>query len=372
MKFAEQIFLDTFSTLTEHVIAAPINRVPISVCNRVFPTTCRDNVIEPELPPNIQHLPESIFATLPLAKLAQQTTKTELYDTFASSITLLQNDCETLVRFIAQICECNVMIKTQWMDDKKLFEVMKDRIKKFTAELPEFRVRMPNVLNQELEQIPSQAMVRLKLEAGLRDECHKTVKDFCKALDKMVDLEQVGIVEWKPSNCCDYHYFTNNVERTVTGQRTKSRLEKRSGIDEEVKVRIDEKETDLETTYSHSRHIHQLIMAKKYSISAARKAGIPIPPRVESLIANIPNVLKEDVHIVAGQLVSQLTITRDLETASSKDRQRQETEIERVYKPDPALTFAFYSLTGWSDAELNPSSADKPLIGMVNEPKLLR
>ncbi len=338
--------------------------IEITLCNRVFPRSHRPKAMaDPVLPEVFRKIPETLLGTLPLrAAIGPGTfSKERLFDLFNESVVALEKRYQESAKLLLMVVACNIEVRGKWMSDKRLFGAMKAKFEEWKDKLPRFEFERPPALSLELYKQPEMAIVA-SLGSALGDACHELVRKFADALDHLVDLEQVGLLEWISEDACRYHFFRNVLLSETTASHTTVREEMKDAGTRRDRVTTTEREA--EETHRHARHISELIGAKNYTLRAAE--GVKKPGRVNALIEVIPEWLKPCMRVITGKQTQHVTIERDLRTEKTS-----ETEVtvktEAVYRPDPAVACGLYVLAGWDDETEDKTPAQ--VFHQLHEPK---
>ncbi len=174
-------------------------------------------------------------------------------------------------------------------------------------------------------------------------------------LQRMVDLELFGLVEWLPKQCCRYHFFRRVVIQG-TAEHTGTIIETMTSDEAGARARGFGRRVigNRRTTSTHSikheirfaRHQHELINAVRTSI---RNSTVIMPPQIVRLVESIPEWLYPFVEVIDGHIVRELIIERDV---SVEDWTQVDVRDEPILDLDPGIVIGPYVLSGWGSVEI--------------------
>jgi len=330
--------------------------VEVTLHNRLFPRAARPaDAPVPELPEVFRKLPDAILAELPFKAATAvppgKVNKEKLFDLCDDSLGVIEQRYAECGQLMIGALACNIEVQGSWMADRQIFEAMKGKLDEWKDRLPRFEFARPRMLTQDLYRQNEMTIIS-KIHFGLNDAAHGMIKTLADALDALVDMEQVGVIEWTSEDTCQFHYFRNVLLGDVGAGRTEVQnrvetVEDGRGTRKETHTRT-KTERDLTTTHRHARHIHELVSAKNLLLSAA--GDVKRPGRVDALLGVIPEWLKPCMRVVTGKQTANVIIERDLRTDRSVDAEVKDTvTVQHIYRPDPAVVCGMYVLAGWSE-----------------------
>lgn len=333
-------------------VHAPVNRVRSSFFGRAYPLAERQP-IEPELPTPLAGLPAHIESLLPYHEAARvATTRQAQYDAYEGALGTVEKLYAENAQFLQDTFTCNVEVRAEWTTDRRKFELMQAVVEEWNHKLPKFLFERPRLLTLDLHKRP-EFVVRAALLDGLRGTIHTLVKKFVQGLDCLVEMEQVGLIEWVQDDGCRFHFYRNVIEETPGEVRESAREEVTDRGPVRERKRTARTERDFVRTRRHARHVHDVVCAQNLLLSAAH--DLPMPPRVRKLLDDAPTYLKPFMRVVTGTEVRRLKIERDLATETLTEAEESVTVSEEIlYRPDPAVVIGHYVLTGWGAEELEP------------------
>lgn len=264
-----------------------------------------------------------------------------------------RNDVEAL---IMETCRANLEFR---QDTGELYAEARDAILK--SKLKEmmdqaFSGWMPakNIVTADLLSRTADVYIP-RLNASLTHEAMNFSRQLFDMLQRMVDLELFGLVEWLPKQCCRYHFFRRVViqgaaEETQTVTETLTRDESGARPRGSGRRVIGNRRTTSTHSIKHqirfARHQHELINAVRTSV---HNSTVIMPPQIVRLVESIPEWLYPFVEVIDGQIVRELIIERDV---SVKDWTQVDVRDEPILELDPGIVIGPYVLSGWGSVEI--------------------
>lgn len=195
----------------------------ITLGDRGFPHSYRpSDAAEPELPEVFRTLPDAILMRLPFRAATtgpDGMTKEKLFDLYHESVENLRGRYADCAKLLVAVVVCGIEVRGHWSHDKRVFEAMKSKFQEWRERLPAFDFQPPPVLSLDLYKRSVTAIVP-QLYFALSDAGHRLVKKLADALDRLVDLELVGLIEWQAEDACQYHFFRNVLLGELGAKRT--------------------------------------------------------------------------------------------------------------------------------------------------------
>jgi hypothetical protein len=190
-----------------------------------------------------------------------------------------------------------------------------------------------------------------QLDASLSEEVDRFSRQFLELLERMVDLELFGLVEWLPKQCCRYHFFRRVV---IQGPEVRTQSTNETFVDDSEESSppgiIGNRRTTSTRTVRHeirfARHQHELINAVRTSI---RNSTVIMPPPIVRLVNSIPSWLYPFFEVIDGQIVRELIIERDV---SVEDWTQVDVRDEPIIDIDPGIVIGPFVLSGWGSMEI--------------------
>ncbi len=334
----------------------PADQVAMTVFNRRYPTHVRKSNEPPSIiPPPLGELVGAVMKLIapPVLQSRKNVGRERLYEAFDRGCTALDWEYGGVSTFIAAITECNVEIRTASMESRHTHKLMLQKLNELEAIMPQLAFRRPAVIRAELDAMP-EFVIRTAIENALRASAEELVLATLEMLDRLVSMQMVGLRIWTSDTSCRFHFFRHVViEEAKETRRTKQQssriVTERATPQREINT-VHRTERDFELTHRHSRQIHEVVLAKNHALPARH---VRRPDRVNNLLEAMPAFMRPHGRIITGQEVHRTIIEQDLRKESSTEVE-EKAEIKRIvlYRPDPAVVFCHYVLTGWGDEEM--------------------
>ena len=288
---------------------------------------------------------------IPLAQNPDRETVVGAYVNSLKQLAAFQNDIENLV---SEVCRANLEFRqgagethTEARDAilKARLDEMTDQA--FSGWMPAKNIVSADILSKSPDVYVTQ------LDASLTNEAGNFSRQLFEMLQRMVDLELFGLVEWLPKQCCRYHFFRRVViqgaeERTKTVTETTASDE--AGARGFARRVIGNRRTTSTHIIKHeirfARHQHELINAVRTSI---RNSTVIMPRQIVRLVESIPEWLYPFVEVIDGHIVRELIIERDV---SVEDWTQVDVRDEPILDLDPGIVIGPYVLSGWGSVEI--------------------
>ncbi len=304
-----------------------------------------------ELPKQLSHAISQRLAwheLSPLSSPARETVATA----YINSLKTLNEFYNEIRTVICEACRANLEFRT---DENATHVEARDKIlggkleemmtQAFAAWVP-----VKNSLTASLMSNSPDAFIG-QLDASLSEEVDRFSRQLLELLERMVDLELFGLVEWLPKQCCRYHFFRRVV---IQGPevRTQSIKDSYANDTDESSGRrvIGNRRTTSTRTVQHeirfARHQHELINAVRTSIG---NSTVIMPPPIVKLVDSIPSWLYPFVEVIDGQIVRELIIERDV---SVEDWTQVDVRDEPIIDIDPGIVIGPFVLSGWGSMEI--------------------
>ena len=288
-----------------------------------------------------------------VSSLSEVTDRETVATAYISSLKTL-NECYDEIRnVVLEACRANLEFRAN--DNNETHTEARDAI--LEGKLNEmmtqaFATWLPakNSLTASLMSNSPDAFVR-QLEAFLSEEVDRFSRQFLELLERMVDRELFGLVEWLPKQCCRYHFFRRVV---IQGPEVRTQSINDSFADDSDPSSgqriIGNRRTTSTRTVKHeirfARHQHELINAVRTSIG---NSTVIMPPPIVRLVDSIPEWLYPFVEVIDGQIVRELIIERDV---SVEDWTQVDVRDEPIIDIDPGIVIGPYVLSGWGSMEI--------------------
>ncbi len=216
-------------------------------------------------------------------------------------------------------------------------------------------------LSAELEDMLVE-LAHIKLRDILQQRLHDLAMSICDLMDRLVDLELVGVVNFPVPTACDAVFYRDVIiqeelgRQTVRGAREVAAVHI-SGFTEVQQVRQEIVEvTRGRHVLRHGKYDMYLSEAKLHSPDVFSKT---IPVGIKRFLDGLPVWLRQIVRIVDGKRRSFFIYAHDLPVDEWEEKAVSVVDLEevRLLTPDervaycPLVMFGHYVLTGWGEEE---------------------
>ncbi|REJ90705.1 MAG: hypothetical protein DWQ35_16015 [Planctomycetota bacterium] len=278
----------------------------------------------------------------------QNGTTMQLCSAFSESHSCLMGFRSDVEALVPLLCRANLEFR---QESGRTFEegkatVMKEKLDAM-IEKSRLAIRpIANPVNAHLLALAPDAALK-KLRTSLRQSIDRFVQDLFDALDRLVDREISGLVEWTSQNTCCYHFFRD----VIVQDREDTVIEK--GLVHYNRslhgIAIQDVDAVDRGTHTHriARHEYHTGAAIVTSIANTR---VVLPKAVAELVNRIPDWLEPVVRIIDGTLVRAQIIEQDVETVAWEQR----NTIDRFeFEYEPGVLIDHVVLTGWGPLDIN-------------------
>ena len=290
---------------------------------------------------------------VPFARNADRETVVGAYVNSLKQLAGFRYDIENLV---FEVCRANLEFRQSAGEThaEARDAILKAKLDEMTDQAFSHWMPAKNIVRADLLSQSPDAYVT-QLDASLANEAVDFSRKLFEMLQRMVDLELFGLVEWLPKQCCRYHFFRRVViqgaeeeAQTVTETTTDNQADiSDSRFGRQV---IGNRRTTSTRSIKHeirfARHQHELINAVRTSI---RNSTVIMPPQIVRLVESIPEWLYPFVEVIDGHIVRELIIERDV---SVEDWAQVDVRDEPILDLDPGIVIGPYVLSGWGSVEI--------------------
>ncbi len=168
-------------------------------------------------------------------------------------------------------------------------------------------------------------------------EIDKIARRIAATLDHLAEHNVVGLLEWKDTDICKFHYFTWNTqhaEKTIETSMTGDIFAWNT-----VTTKIENV-----TRLNRIRHTHHVVNAGMHTVHDYAR---PMPPRVRALLKKAPPWLAPHLVVVDGTE----TLT---ERVTCFAGEQASVRTESVTRYDPAIELGRFVFAGWNESDLLP------------------
>ena len=245
-------------------VEAPNNRFSVRFHGHSYPLdTRKPKDKRKRVPPSLHKLPVATKAGSP--------EKSDLYRLFADSLQTIESMYDQVGAWLGSIFECNVEVRGAWLTQQRMASLMKQKSKDWEGFIPKFEFQRP-VFDVAIDR-----RARFVVQAGLQQMLTDAVMEFAvkllDALDLLVEIEHVGLINWETDSACKFHFFRHVLLEEQGGVRmlpSEVRQSVRRGAlsDQHVTTTTERKEQDYSWTHRHARHVHEILDAKPVALPA--------------------------------------------------------------------------------------------------------
>ena len=258
----------------------------------------------------------------------------EVVKTYGRSIERLGSVRDEAAQFIEALCKTHFYIHER--DAQRVDRLQQAATEELGNLLNDVRLSSISVSpNLEAELFTLDAFDAYSL---LRDHLHRSVEGFVEnffaVLDRLVEHQVVGEIEWPLETGCRFRCFETHLrERDVNTTRSDMTITTTGKIDVEI----------------HGQRQH-LIETTRYSLPKYPRL---IPQRFHNLLEECPTWLRPEVEVVEGDLFRSDTgkhLVKTKRWLEERVLQRQLPRLERPmvgYHNDPAITLGPYVFAAW-------------------------
>jgi hypothetical protein len=326
----------SLTTITANVPAVITNdRIFLPLHGRLYPFFTEDA----ELPETLKEFPKNIYAYLGFD--AVRCDQASLFKGYAACIDRLDEMRQQFNTLCDRVCKAGGFIEP--------------------CRMREFATATPPMA--ELAIIPLKEL-KESMSKELKQACVRFTVEMVATLDAMVSEQHCGVIDWMCPDACRYHYFIFKDEVTALSTKRDETVEgKRHTVTTT---------TDKERVRSITRHVHDLVTAKRRPIPDLHSKlrtdpswgkvilGQTIPGTVRRVIQAVPTWLGAEY--VDGQQIRDLRIEReisreewtDIETTTWEERPPV-IQQSSMFRYDPAVIVGHYCLIGWNEISVNDS-----------------
>ncbi len=161
------------------------------------------------------------------------------------------------------------------------------------------------------------------------------------SLDCLAEHDVVGLIDWKSSDVCKFHFFRWDIVSTTTVSHKHEGDIMSWNTLVTTSVKTDE--------INQTRHVHHLVNAAMHTVADYSR---PMPERITKLIAEAPFWLKPHLVIVDGTETLCEVIKKKVGVVTRRN-------VESVLRYDPAVALGRLVLGGWGESEIATKVANE-------------
>ncbi|WP_345327662.1 hypothetical protein [Novipirellula rosea] len=275
-------------------------------------------------------------------------------DNFRELVFAYEADWKSLLQFrtewmqlLTSLIRIDASITGEFHDETK--QAARELSKEWANEIMEglmWPMTIRSVLDASLAPLPI-SKSREILISNIHDTIHKMVSHMVYQLDALTERCVLGKIEWFGDSACEYSF----IDRKLVSRTIRSGLVGEVRVDRKKRIAWRTNETSGVSEKSVAAHVHDIVNAVSSRIGDGM---VSIPPHVQSIIDNVPDVLMNDVRMIEGNLIRERCIEQDIgETAWTITE-----DVTVRYHFDPAIVLAErYVLIGWVDVPLSAETS---------------
>lgn len=319
---------------------APYSLVPSSGPADLVPTETHT------LSPLFAQLQDVVWNQLPTTGVFQATSHNTIAQATAHCSELLRQRQNDIRKFVRTLCYHVVQFQVsgEHLPQARADAMDKARRPLFTA-LDHVLVPLQPVLTAELiaQPLPVVQSSAMKL---LQEASHTLANQLIVSLHMLVELNVVGIIDWKDERTCKLNFFRHAIEQEpIESQKTTTvrRTERNTLATEEWE------QLRVRNRYFIERHEHHVMNAETRDLD---QKCHPIPRQHAELIDQIPEWLHPHLRVLEGTLILEQIVERQI-----REDQWQSEPILRstheTHEIDPAILLGHFVLTGWGQRDVD-------------------
>ena len=259
---------------------------------------------------------------------------------------------------VREVAESVFRLNTEFHCEGEVHAAARDRF------LTEHFERLSREINLSLN--PPSGILRAELEAmsveaaesELRGALDTAASGFamqvCDLLDRMSDLDLVGLIDWRTETACQSYFYRDIIiqeelgRQTIRGARDLVAVHER-GLYSVLEVNQEVIET-IQGQHTQRHALCEMYLSEAKPHAVGDFAGI-VPKDIRRFLARMPGWLLQTVRIIGGRRRSYRIIAQDV-----RSEQFEETETKIILEHErvvgcPLVTMGHYVLTGWGDEE---------------------
>lgn len=306
------------------------------------------------LSPLFAQLQDVVWNQLPTAGVFQATTRDTIAQATVHCSELLRQRQDEIRKFVRTLCYHVVkfQVSGEHLPQARADALDKARRPLLTA-LDHVLVPLQPVLTAELIAQPLPAVQNSVLKL-LQEASHTLTNQLFVSLHMLVELNVVGIIDWKDERTCKLNFFRHAIEQDqIESQKstTVRRVERNTLVTEEWE------QLRVRNRYFIERHEHHVMNAEARELG---RAIHPIPRKHDELIDQIPEWLHPHLRVLEGTLILEQIVERQIredQWQSEPTLRSSHTEILRstheTHELDPAILLGHFVLTGWGQRDVD-------------------
>lgn len=298
------------------------------------------------LSPLFAQLHDVVWNQLPTTGVFQATSHDTIAQATAHCSELLRQRQNEIREFFRTLCYHVVQFQVsgEQLPQARVDALDKARRPLLTA-LDHVLVPLQPVLTAELiaQPLPAVQSSVLKL---LQEASHTLANQLMVSLHMLVELNVVGIIDWKDERTCKLNFFRHAIEQDQIESRKSTTVRR---VERNTLVREEWEQLRVRNRYFIERHEHHVMNAEAREL---KQEIHPIPRKHDELIDQIPEWLHPHLRVLEGTLILEQIVERQI-----GENQWQSEPILRsthvTHQIDPAILLGHFVLTGWGQRDVD-------------------
>ena len=298
------------------------------------------------LSPLFAQLHDVVWNQLPTTGVFQATSHDTIAQATAHCSELLRQRQDEIRKFVRTLCYHVVkfQVSGEHLPQARADALDKARRPLLTA-LDHVLVPLQPVLTAELIAQPLPAVQNSVLKL-LQEASHTLTNQLFVSLHMLVELNVVGIIDWKDERTCKLNFFRHAIEQDQIESRKSTTVRR---VERNTLVREEWEQLRVRNRYFIERHEHHVMNAEAHEL---KREIHPIPRKHDELIDQIPEWLHPHLRVLEGTLILEQIVERQI-----GENQWQSEPILRsthvTHQIDPAILLGHFVLTGWGERDVD-------------------
>ncbi|MFM9962577.1 MAG: hypothetical protein ACKV2Q_15300 [Planctomycetaceae bacterium] len=303
------------------------------------------------LSPLFAQLQDVVWNQLPTTSVFQATTRDTIAQVTVHCSELLRQRQDEIRRFVRTLCYHVVQFQVsgEHLPQARADALDKARRPLLTA-LDHVLIPLPPVLTAELIAQPL-SIIQGTVVKLLQEASHTLAKQLIVSLHMLVELNVVGIIDWKDERTCKLNFFRHAIEQDQIESKKTTTVRR---VERNTLVREEWERLRVRNRYFIERHEHHVMNAEARELDQAIH---PIPLKHDELIDQIPEWLHPHLRVLEGTLILEQIVERQIredQWQSEPLLRSTQTEVLRsTHELDPAILLGHFVLTGWGQRDVD-------------------
>jgi len=290
-----------------------------------------------------------------------------LLDDYAQSIQVVRKSTADVRQMVEGLLRLNTPFHSVGEVNTKARDEFMTTLRRQLSEQVDTRLTPPsNLLSAALEAKPI-AQVEIELRRSVDEAVRDLAAQFCDLLDRMVDHDLVGLVDWQTDTACDAYFYQHLTAQEQLSKELVAGNWRVVAVHDEDLIRAFEITREVFQVET-GRHIQLHVMYWLYLTNAKANPiedfhGI-VPIGVQRFLASLPEWLRGFVRIVDGTRRHEQISALDVRVEEYVDAKVVKIHETEVCEYDPLVTLGHYVLTGWGKQEIGIESARQSSVNL--------